>query len=77
MLGAVIFNLAVVYERSYEVTPDPERLRRARVMYRQYDEQMASIQANWAKSSEHADVLARIRALEARLAPQPQPQPQK
>ncbi|MFZ6182226.1 tetratricopeptide repeat protein [Nannocystis pusilla] len=70
VLGAVIFNLAVVYERSYEVTPDPERLRRARVMYRQYDEQMASIQANWAKSSEHADVLARIRALEARLGPQ-------
>lgn len=69
VLGAVIFNLAVVYERSYEVTPDLERLRRARVMYRQYDEQMASIQANWAKSSEHADVLARIRALEARLEP--------
>jgi hypothetical protein len=69
VLGAVIFNLAVVYERSYEVTPDLERLRRARVMYRKYDEQMASIQANWAKSSEHADVLARIRALEARLEP--------
>jgi len=70
VLGAVIFNLAVVYERSYEVTPDPERLRRARVMYRQYDEQMAAIQAGWAKSSEHADVLARIRAIEARLGPQ-------
>ncbi|MDC0721597.1 tetratricopeptide repeat protein [Nannocystis bainbridge] len=70
VLGAVIFNLAVVYERSYEVTPDPERLRRARVMYRQYDEQMASLQPGWAKSSEHADVLARIRALEARLGPQ-------
>ena len=69
VLGAVIFNLAVVYERSYEVQPDPERLRRARVMYRQYDEQMASIQPGWAKSSEHADVLARIRALEARLSP--------
>lgn len=69
VLGAVIFNLAVVYERSYEVTPDPERLRRARVMYRQYDEQMATIQPNWARSSEHADVLARIRALEARLEP--------
>jgi hypothetical protein len=69
VLGAVIFNLAVVYERSYEVTPDLERLRRARVMYRQYDEQMATIQPNWAKSSEHAEILARIRALEARLEP--------
>ncbi|HEY8376781.1 MAG TPA: hypothetical protein VIK91_09845 [Nannocystis sp.] len=69
VLAAVMFNLAVVHERSYEVKPDPERLRRARVMYRQYDEQMASITPNWAKSSEHAEVLARIRALEARLEP--------
>ncbi len=67
ILGNVIFNLAVVYERSYEVTPDVERLRRARVMYRQYDEQMATIVPNWGQSAEHADVLARIRALEARL----------
>lgn len=69
ILGNVIFNLAVVYERSYEVTPDIERLRRARVMYRQYDEQMATIVPGWAKSAEHADVLARIRAIEARLGP--------
>lgn len=69
ILGNVIFNLAVVYERSYEVTPDPERLRRARVMYRQYDEQMTAIVPNWASSGEHADVLGRIRALEARLGP--------
>lgn len=67
ILGNVIFNLAVVYERSYEVTPDPERLRRARVMYRQYDEQMTAIVPNWAASAEHSDVLGRIRALEARL----------
>jgi uncharacterized protein involved in type VI secretion and phage assembly len=65
----VIFNLAVVYERSFEVTPDPERLRRARVMYRQYDEQMAAIVPGWAQSAEHTDVLGRIRALEARLGP--------
>lgn len=69
ILGNVIFNLAVVYERSFEVTPDPERLRRARVMYRQYDEQMAAIVPRWEKSAEHADVLGRIRALEARLGP--------
>lgn len=69
ILGNVIFNLAVVYERSFEVTPDPERLRRARVMYRQYDEQMAAIVPGWARSAEHADVLGRIRALEARLGP--------
>jgi hypothetical protein len=69
VLGAVIYNLAVVHERSYEVKPDPERLRRARVMYRQYDEQMATIVPGWAKSADHAEVLARIRALEARLGP--------
>lgn len=69
VLAAVMFNLAVVHERSYEVKPDPERLRRARVMYRQYDEQMATLQPNWAKSADHAEVLARIRALEARLGP--------
>lgn len=69
ILGNVIFNLAVVYERSYEVTPDVERLRRARVMYRQYDEQMATIVPKWGQSAEHADVLARIRAIEARLGP--------
>lgn len=69
ILGNVIFNLAVVYERSFEVTPDPERLRRARVMYRQYDEQMSAIVPGWARSAEHADVLGRIRALEARLGP--------
>ena len=32
ILGNVIFNLAVVYERSYEVTPDVERLRRVVVL---------------------------------------------
>ena len=67
ILGNVIFNLAVVYERSYEVKPDVERLRRARVMYRQYDEQMSTIVPKWGQSAEHADVLARIRAIEARL----------
>lgn len=67
ILGNVIFNLAVVYERSYEVSPDVERLRRARVMYRQYDEQMSTIVPKWGQSAEHADVLARIRAIEARL----------
>lgn len=69
ILGNVIFNLAVVYERSYEVVPDVERLRRARVMYRQYDEQMTAIVPAWATSAEHTDVLGRIRALEARLGP--------
>ncbi len=67
ILGNILYNLAVVYERSHEVTPDPERLRRARVMYRQFDEQMAALVKGWATSAEHADVLGRIRALDARL----------
>ncbi len=67
ILGNILYNLAVVYERSYEVTPDPERLRRARVMYRQFDEQMAGLVKGWAASSEHADVQSRVRALDARL----------
>ena len=67
ILGNILYNLAVVYEKSYEVTPEPERLRRARVMYRQFDEQMATLVPAWAGSAEHADVLARIRALDARL----------
>lgn len=67
ILGNILYNLAVVYERSFEVTPEPERLRRARVMYRQFDEQMATLVQAWAGSAEHADVQSRIRALDARL----------
>ncbi len=67
ILSNILYNLAVVYERSYDVTPEPERLRRARVMYRQFDEQMATLVPGWAKSAEHADVLSRIRALDVRL----------
>ena len=67
ILGNILYNLAVVYERSHEVTPEVERLRRARVMYRQFDEQMASLVKDWATSAEHADVLSRIRALDARI----------
>jgi tetratricopeptide (TPR) repeat protein len=67
ILGNILYNLAVVYEKSYEVTPEPERLRRARVMYRQFDEQMATLVKGWAGTAEHADVLARVRALDARL----------
>jgi len=67
ILSNILYNLAVVYERSHDVTPEPERLRRARVMYRQFDEQMATLVPGWAKSAEHADVLSRVRALDARL----------
>lgn len=67
ILGNILYNLAVVYERSHEVTPEVERLRRARVMYRQFDEQMASLVKGWAASAEHADVLSRIRALDTRI----------
>lgn len=67
ILSNILYNLAVVYERSHDVTPEPERLRRARVMYRQFDEQMAGLVQGWATSAEHADVLARIRAIDARL----------
>lgn len=68
ILTNVIFNLAVVYEKSYELTPEPERLRKARIMYGQYDEQMGQIVADWAASAEHQEVLARIKAVEAQLA---------
>ena len=36
-------------------------------MYRQFDEQMAALVKDWAASAEHADVLSRIRALDARI----------
>lgn len=67
ILGNLLYNMAVVYERSFEVKPDTERLRRARVMYKQFDEQMAALVQNWSATSEHADVLRRIRALDTRL----------
>ncbi len=68
ILTNVIYNLAVVYEKSYELTPETERLRKARIMYRQYDEQMAQLVEGWGSSAEAGDVRARIRAIEARLA---------
>jgi tetratricopeptide (TPR) repeat protein len=71
ILGNILYNLAVVYERSHEVKPDPERLRRARIMYKQFDEQMAALVQNWSSSAEHADVLRRIRALDARIGDKP------
>ncbi len=67
ILTNVIYNLAVVYEKSFELTPEPERLRRARIMYRQYDEQMAGLAENWGSSSEASEVRARVRALDARI----------
>jgi len=67
ILTNVIFNLAVVYEKSYELTPQTERLRKARIMYSQYDEQMAQLVEGWGTSAEAGDVRARIRAIEARI----------
>jgi len=67
ILTNVIFNLAVVYEKSYELTPETGRLRKARIMYRQYDAQMAQLVEGWGKSAEARDVRARIRAIEARI----------
>jgi hypothetical protein len=67
ILTNVIFNLAVVYEKSYELTPETERLRKARIMYSQYDEQMAQLVDGWSSSNEAGEVRARIRAIEARL----------
>jgi tetratricopeptide (TPR) repeat protein len=71
ILSNLQYNLAVVYESSYEVTPDLERLRRARIMYKQFDEQMATLVTNWSGTAEHADVLRRIRALDARIDAKP------
>lgn len=68
ILTNVIFNLAVVYEKSYELIPEVERLRKARIMYGQYDEQMGQIAADWGASAEHQEVQARIKAVEAQLA---------
>ncbi|MEZ4383654.1 MAG: tetratricopeptide repeat protein [Nannocystaceae bacterium] len=67
ILTNVIFNLAVVYEKSYELTPETERLRKARIMYSQYDEQMAQLVDGWSSSNEAGEVRARIRAIEGRL----------
>ena len=67
ILTNVIYNLAVVYEKSYELTPEPGRLRRARIMYRQYDEQMADLAENWDSSNEASEVRARVRALDTRI----------
>lgn len=71
ILGNILYNLAVVYERSHDLKPEPERLRRARIMYRQFDEQMATLVPNWSGTAEHADVLRRIRALDVRLEATP------
>lgn len=71
ILSNLQYNLAVVYESSYEVTPDLERLRRARIMYKQFDEQMATLVQNWSGTAEHADVLRRVRALDARIDAKP------
>ncbi|MEZ4451123.1 MAG: hypothetical protein R3B09_16715 [Nannocystaceae bacterium] len=68
ILTNVIFNLAVVYEKSFELTPEPERLRKARIMYGQYDEQMGQLAADWSSSGEHQEVQARIKAIEGQLA---------
>lgn len=71
ILSNLQYNLAVVYESSYEVTPDLERLRRARIMYKQFDEQMATLVQNWSGTAEHADVLRRVRALDVRIDAKP------
>lgn len=68
ILSNVVFNIAVVFEKSFELKPDPERLRKARIFYQQYDQRMSELVADWAQNPEHADVLARIRAIEVRLA---------
>jgi tetratricopeptide (TPR) repeat protein len=65
ILSNLQYNLAVVYESSYEVTPDLERLRRARIMYKQFDEQMATL------------VTELVRHRRARRRPAPHPGPRR
>ena len=67
ILNNVIYNIAVVYEKSFELRPEAERLRKARIFYQQYDERMGQLVGDWSQSQEHVDVVARIRAIEARL----------
>jgi hypothetical protein len=68
VLSNVLFNIAVVYEKSFELHPEVERLRKARIFYQQYDERMAAQVEGWAENAERAELLARIGALEARIA---------
>lgn len=64
----VAYNLAVVYERSYDITPDVERLRRARVMFQNYDTMMSRVDADWAGSREQEELRLHVGELEDRVA---------
>lgn len=63
----VAYNLAVVYERSYDVTPKVERLRKARVMFQNYDKDMSRTDPAWAGSKDQTELRTHIDEIEARV----------
>ncbi len=67
ILVQVVYNLAVVYERSYDVTPELERLRKARVMFQNYDKQISRTDAKWAGSKEQDELRLHVQELENRV----------
>lgn len=67
ILVQVTYNLAVVYERSYDVTPEIERLRKARVMFQNYDKSMSRSDPKWPGSPEQEELRTHIQELETRV----------
>jgi hypothetical protein len=67
ILVQVKYNLAVVCERSYDVTPEVERLRKARVMFQNYDRDMSRTDPKWAGSKEQQELRTHVQELEKRV----------
>jgi hypothetical protein len=67
ILVQVTYNLAVVYERSYDVTPEIERLRKARVMFQNYDKSMSRSDPKWPGSAEQDELRTHVQELETRV----------
>jgi tetratricopeptide (TPR) repeat protein len=72
VLATIQFNLAVAYEKSHAIQPDPARLRKAKDMYEKYDESMARSVSGWTGSRDQADIRAAIARVVDELA-KPQP----
>jgi hypothetical protein len=64
----VAYNLAVVYERSYDVTPEVERLRRARAMFQNYDSMQSRVDEKWVGSPEQEELRLHLQEIAARIA---------
>jgi hypothetical protein len=67
ILVQVVYNLAVVYERSYDITPEVERLRRAKVMFENYDREMSRTDPKWSGSREQEELRVHLQELGQRV----------